>query len=235
MCSSCLGTGYSVKMSCVCGGAGCFYCGYKGTKYITCTICNGEGVIYKKDSNSTSSGKKPPHKMDALSWAMLAFFGFLILKGLSGKPQNNNPSPQPNPVIQGTPNGSLSTPVPKPDQNNITKPNRPENQLPNAIGFVNTDPFSLWRKDSLWGKDFTKPVDQSVSPPSPKILRVSTLKANIRLEPDPKSLPLGTVAQGDLVTVLDYAQNAETGKQWTRIQAPDGVIGFIRSSLLEDQ
>jgi hypothetical protein len=66
------------------------------------------------------------------------------------------------------------------------------------------------------------------------MLRVVPLEANIRLEPDPKSLSLDTIPQGALVTILGSAQNSESGKQWFRVQTQSGIIGFIRSKLLED-
>lgn len=223
-CPLCGGTGRNLTTNCMlCGGAGCFHCGYKGAHYSKCIGCHGTGSTSKPVRNQPSSAKKHSNG-SSISWILGIIFLFIIFGGH----KKNNP-PQPNPVPQENPAPSLNTPIPKSDQNNTKAPNRLENQQPNSIFNNPSNSFSLF------GKEFIKPADKSVSQPAPKMLRVLPPEAHLRLEPDLKSLSLGTVAQGALVTVLGYAKNAETDKQWTRVQAANGVIGFIRSSLLEDQ
>lgn len=212
-----------------CYGFGSIQFGYAG-RTTTCPICNGLGGKYESDNeNKSPPNKKGSKNSDVFGLIFLIFIGYVFIQILSNKPQNNHSSLQLSPAVPRTPNGSLNTPIPKSDQNNTKAPNRLENQQPNSIFNNPSNSFSLF------GKEFIKPADKSVSQPAPKMLRVLPPEAHLRLEPDLKSLSLGTVAQGALVTVLGYAKNAETDKQWTRVQAANGVIGFIRSSLLEDQ
>jgi hypothetical protein len=223
LCSLCNGTGKTLTMYCMpCGGVGCFHCGYKGAYYATCISCNGKGSAYEIDTN------KSPQKTNPLSWIILAIFGFLFLEILSEKPKNNNPLPQPNPVNQEKPAPVPNSPIPETEKNTTKAPSNPEDQKP-ISGF--SKPSNTF---SLWGENFTQPADKAPPSPTPKMLRVVPLEANIRLEPDPKSLSLDTIPQGALVTILGSAQNSESGKQWFRVQTQSGIIGFIRSKLLED-